>query len=152
MNHLRDSRRCSCVVCGGLLLCLLVAAWWYLSGSVVGQVSGIVRFTDSQVKSDEAVTWTVHFIAENGRRFTGLIDRGGQYVVKNVPPGPVNIAITGDPAMPPGLYAPKSAPPPFDLRHDRLLKRMAKYSDAKVGRLTHRVTQGTQILDIQLPD
>jgi hypothetical protein len=139
------------LVRGALLLGLLTAGWWYFSGPSVGKVSGIVRFKDEVLKSDDAVTWTVHFVTEDGTRFTGLVDRYGQYTVRDVLPGPVKIVITGDPAMPPGLYAPGKAPPP-DRALENRLRRLQRYNDPDKSRLTYTVAKGSQPHDITLTD
>ena len=55
-----------------LFLGLLVAGVLYLARSGAGQVLGTVRLNGAVLKSDQDVTVTVHFVANDGTRFTGL--------------------------------------------------------------------------------
>jgi hypothetical protein len=133
-----------------LLLALLAATGCQPAGPVVGQVSGTVRLKGEVLKSDDAVTLTVLFIARDTTQLTALVGRDGQYTADDVPPGPVKIAVIGLPRVPQGLYAPGTKPPPLDQTHQSLLKRLERYQDPDKSGLTYSVVKGNQSYDIRL--
>jgi hypothetical protein len=123
-----------------ILLCVILAATG--CSPSVGQVSGTFRFKDQVLRSDEYLTWEVVFLTQDGKRHATTVGLDGQFMLKNVPPGPVKVAVKGGPRVPDGLVPPaerKSRP-----EDEALLKRLEKFRDPDKSDLKYTVVRGKQ--------
>jgi hypothetical protein len=128
------------------MLCLLLAATGCAPS--LGQISGSFRLKDQVLKSDEHLTWEVVFLTQDGKRHSTTVGPDGQYSLKNVPPGPVKVAVIGGSRVPDGLVPPaqrKSRP-----EDEALLKRLGKFRDPGKSDLIYTVVQGPQNWDFEL--
>jgi hypothetical protein len=128
------------------MLCLLLATTGCAPS--LGQISGSFRLHDQVLKSDEHLTWEVVFLSQDGKRHATTVGLDGQYSLKNVPPGPVKVAVKGGPSVPDGLVPPaqrRSRP-----EDEALLKRLGKFRDPGKSDLRYTVVQGKQIKDFDL--
>jgi hypothetical protein len=117
-------------------------------GPDVGQITGTFRLKDQVLRSDEHLTWEVIFLTQDGKRHSTTVGRDGQYSLKNVPPGPVKVAVTGGSRVPAGLL-------PKDEQRSRpedaaLLNRLEKFMDPDKSGLRFTVVQGRQTGDFVL--
>jgi hypothetical protein len=131
-----------------ILLCMFLAAMGCDPG--VGQITGSFRLKDQVLKSDEHFTWEVVFLTQDGKRHATTVGRDGQYSLKNVPPGPVKVAVKGGPSVPDGLLRPDQRKVrPED---EALLKRLGKFRDPGKSNLIYTVVQGRQTMDFVLDE
>ena len=129
-----------------ILLCLFLAAIGCDPG--VGQITGSVRLRDQVLKSDEHLTWEVVFFTQDGKRHATTVGRDGQYSLKNVPPGPVKVAVKGGPSVPDGLVPP--AQRKVRPEDEALRNRLEKFMDRDKSGLRYTVVQGPQKKDFVL--
>jgi hypothetical protein len=129
-----------------ILLCQFLAAIGCTPR--VGQISGTFRLKDQVLKSDEHLTWEVVFLTQDGKRHETTVGLDGQYSLKNVPPGPVKVAVKGGPSVPDGLVPP--AQRKFRPEDEALLKRLGKFKDPGKSDLICTVVQGPQNMDFEL--
>jgi hypothetical protein len=113
-------------------------------------VSGTVRYK-GEVLSSGPITWTVFFVSPDGQKVPGVVGKDGKYEARNVPRGPVKIAVVGESRVPPGLMAPGQRPPKLDDASLRLLQNLKPYEHPDRSALTYTVRSGEQRHDIQLP-
>lgn len=152
MAHSESNRRRNMVALAVLVVFLgvsvLVAAGWN-SGSPGEQVSGTVYEGAEPLRSDKHYTWTVVFVGPNGSQAGGPIGQDGSYTVRNVPAGPVQIAIVGSRVA--GMVTPGEKPQPTDAAQLARARRLDHCKDPAKSGLTFTVARGKQQHDIRLP-
>jgi hypothetical protein len=116
----------------------------------VGQVSGTFRVKDQVLKSDEHLIWEVVFLTQDGKRHATTVGPDGQYSLKNMPPGPVKVAVKGAPSVPDGLVPPSQRK--FRPEDEALLKRLGKFKDPGKSDLIYTVVRGRQTKDFVLEE
>jgi hypothetical protein len=99
-------------------------------------------------KGKSLLSGTVTFLTSENKIFTSQIASDGTYTVRQLPAGPVKIAVqtpphivVNDPQMP--SQPDVSAPPPVPIP--------PKYRDPNASGLTLNVTGGSQTHDIEVP-
>lgn len=130
--------------CGHFAALVLAAGSFLVAGcGSTGSVSG--RVTN---KGKSLPSGTVTLLTSENKIFTSQIASDGTYAVRQLPVGPVKIAvqtpphiIVNDPQMPSQPDVP--APPPVPIP--------PKYRDPNASGLTLNVTGGSQTHDIEVP-
>jgi hypothetical protein len=117
-------------------------------GSSPNEVSGKITFAGQPLPAG-----TIFLVDEQGLGTPGLIG-DGQYVVPNVHPGPVKIAVRSEKPLPHLISVPSDEPgkPPQSVVAEAPpeVKIPSRYNDEKQSGLTYTVVAGRQTHDIDL--
>jgi hypothetical protein len=126
------------------LLLVLGASGCGFGEAGVGEVTGTVTFKDRLLTSGDVL-----MVTADGQKKWGAISPEGKYRVKDVPVGPVTIAVKDRPRAPPGLtnFRPpgRKAPPA-----EPYVQIPRKYTEPEKSGLTYTVERGPQTFHIKL--
>lgn len=131
---------------GLLLLFCLVALAGCRSGTPRASVSGTVKYRNTPLP-----TGTVTFISEDGKVVESGVIRDGQYTIAKAPVGPVKIAVSTPPPLPPMQGKQKVPDKSKEATDAPSVAIPAHYASADTSKLTHTVTsEATQTHNIDL--